>query len=162
LGDTTNQKPIQNADVIRQWVDILARWGDDPADIPRVLDLLDDECEWILMATSEHFKGKEAIKKMSEKSAAAVRHSAEHELQVTNIFAYEDKGCLEYVHRALLMLPGQVERSPIEMPICIVFLFKNRKILRAQEYYEVQQMYGSTVKPLYSDVEQNKDSKQIM
>jgi ketosteroid isomerase-like protein len=140
-----------NADVIQQWVDLLARWGDDPADIPRVLDLLDDECEWVLMATNEHFKGKDAIKKMSEKSAEAIRHTAEHELQVTNLFACGDKGCLEYVHRALLRLPGQAERSPIEMPICIVFQFNNGKILRAQEYYEIQQMYGDTIKPLYTE-----------
>jgi len=151
---TKDQKSIQNADVVQKWVDLLARWGDNPAaDIPHVLDLLDDECEWILMATGEHFKGKDAIMKMSEKSAAAIRHTAEHKLQVTNLFACEDKGCLEYVHRALLRLPGQTELSPIEMPICIVFQFNNGKILRAQEYYEIQQMYGGNIKPLYSDAE---------
>jgi hypothetical protein len=41
-----NQKSIQNVDVIKRWVDLLVRWGDNPAqDIPLVLDLLDDECE---------------------------------------------------------------------------------------------------------------------
>ena len=73
---------------------------------------------------------------------------------MTNLFASEDKGCLEYVHRALLRLPGQTELSQIEMPICIVFQFNNGKISRAREYYEIQQMYGGTVKPLYSDTQE--------
>jgi hypothetical protein len=46
------------------------------------------------MATNEHFKGKDAIMKMSEKSAAAIQHTAEHKLQVTNLFACEDKDAL--------------------------------------------------------------------
>jgi len=93
-----NQKSVQSADVIQQWVDLLARWGDNPArDIPLVLDLLDDECEWSLMATNEHVKGKDAIIKMSEKSAAAIKHTAEHKLEITNLFACEDKACLEDV-----------------------------------------------------------------
>jgi ketosteroid isomerase-like protein len=150
-----NQKSVQSADVIQQWVDLLARWGDNPArDIPLVLDLLDDECEWSLMATNEHVKGKDAIIKMSEKSAAAIKHTAEHKLEVTNLFACEDKACLEYVHHALLILPGQTKQSPIDMPICIVFQLKNGKIFRAQEYYEIQQMYGGTIKPIYTEQKQ--------
>ena len=151
-----NSQSIENANVIQQWVDLLARWGDNPArDIPLVLDLLDDECEWTLMATGEHVKGKDAIVKWSEKSAAAIRHTAEHKLEVTNLFANEDKGCLEYVHRALLTLPGQKEPTLIEMPICIVFQLRNGKIFRANEYYEIEQMSGKAVKPVYTTTDQD-------
>ncbi len=148
-----NQKAIQNVKIIKQWVDLLARWGENPSrDVPLVLDLLDDECEWFLMATNEHFKGKEAIMQMSLKSAGAIKHTEEHKLQVTNLFASEGKGCLEYVHRALLIIPGQTKQTAIEMPICIVFQLRNGKILKAKEYYEIQQMYGaSNIKPLYTE-----------
>jgi hypothetical protein len=140
-----------NEAVIRAWVELLARWGADPEDMSRALELIDPACEWIMMATGENFRGHDAIRKMAGKSAAAISHNQEHKLRVTNLFACGERGCLEYIHGAILKLPDQSEPIPIEMPICIVFQFRNGKIARAQEYFEVLQMQGhDKVKPIYA------------
>jgi ketosteroid isomerase-like protein len=137
-----------NEAVIRAWVELLARWGADPADISRALELIDPDCDWIMMATGEKFHGHDAIRKMAGKSAAAISHNQEHKLEVTNLFVCGKGGCLEYVHGAILKLPGQSEAAPIDMPIGIVFEFRNGKIARAREYFEVLQMQGrDKVKP---------------
>jgi hypothetical protein len=81
-----------NEAVIQAWVDLLARWGADPEDMSRALDLIDPECEWIMMATGEKFQGHDAIRKMAGKSAAAISHNREHKLRVTNLFACGEHG----------------------------------------------------------------------
>lgn len=142
----------ENINIVRRWVELLGRWGEDSQDISLALDLMDPDCEWVLMATGERYRGTDAVRKMAEKSMAAISHTEQHQLEVTNLFGCGDKVCLEYAHGALLRLPGQATPSPIEMPICIVFQCKNGKIARANEYYEVEQMRGpGKVKPLYAD-----------
>lgn len=140
----------ENVNVVRRWVELLSRWGADPQDIPRVFELIDPDCEWVLMATGERYRGTDAIRKISQQSASAVSHSEQHKLEVTNLFGCGDNVCLEYVHGALLTLPGQTEPTPIEMPICIVFQCKNGRIIKANEYYEIEHMKGpNTIKPVY-------------
>lgn len=142
----------ENVEVVRRWVELLAHWGEDPQDIPRAMELMDPDCEWVLMATGERYTGRDALAKMGQKSMAAISHTGQHELKLTNLFGSADNVCLEYVHGALLQLPGQTAPTPIAMPICIVFKCKNGKISRAHEYYEVEQMRGpDEVQPLYKD-----------
>jgi len=141
-----------NVNVVRRWVELLGRWGENPEDIPRALELMEPDCEWVLMATGERYQGTDAVRKMAEQSMAAISHTEQHRLDITNLFGCGDKVCLEYVHGALLRLPGQTAPSPIEMAICIVFQCKNGKIATAHEYYEVEQMRGpGAVKPIYGD-----------
>lgn len=142
----------ENVKLVRRWVDLLGRWGEDPQDIARAMDLLDPDIEWVLMATGERYRGIDSLQKMSAKSMAAISHSEQNQLKITNLFGCEDKVCLEYVHGALLKQPGQATSIPIEMAICIVFQCKNGKIAKANEYYEVEQLQGpGAVKPLYAD-----------
>lgn len=142
----------ENVEVVRRWVDLLGRWGDDPCDVVRVMELIDPACQWVLMATGERYTGHEAITMIGLESAAAISHSDQHQLRVTSLFGSGDNVCLEYVHGALLQLPGQSEKVPIEMPICIVFTCRNGMITRAHEYYEVEQMRGpGAVQPVYTD-----------
>ena len=142
----------ENVEVVRRWVELLGHWGADSQDIPRAMELMDPACEWVLMATGERYTGRDALRKIGEQSMAAVSHSGQHQLKVTNLFGSADNVCLEYVHGALLQLPGQTAPTPIEMPICIVFKCKDGKITQAHEYYEVEQMRGpDAVQPVYED-----------
>ena len=85
------------------------------------------------------------------RSAAAISHNRDHKLKVTNLFVCGERGCLEYIHGAILKLAGQSELMSIEMPICIVFQFKDGRIARAHEYFQVLQMQGhDKVKPVYA------------
>ena len=76
-------------------VELLGQWGADAEDIPRALELLDPDCEWVLMATGERYQGTAAVRKMAAKSMAAISHSEQHRLEITNLFGCGDKVCLE-------------------------------------------------------------------
>ncbi len=58
----------ENVEVVRRWVDLLGRWGEDPGDVVRVMELIDPACEWVLMATGERYSGHEAITMIGQKS----------------------------------------------------------------------------------------------
>jgi hypothetical protein len=71
-------------------------------DIDEFMKLIDQDCEWVLMATGETFRGTGAIRQLAQRSVAARQHTQEEHMYVTNLFTSEDQMCPEYAHRAIV------------------------------------------------------------
>jgi hypothetical protein len=125
------------------------------SDIEGFMELIDKECEWVLLATGETFRGTEEIRKLAERSKAARVHTDELKMEPTTLFATEDYFVIEYVHNAITTTnwttqanrppPGAIRR----IPICIVAHFKGEKFDRIHEYFDLQTVNGTPGK-LYS------------
>jgi hypothetical protein len=118
------------------------------SDIEGFMQIVDPDCEWVLLATGETFRGTEEIRKLAERSKAARTHTDEYKMEPTTLFATEDYFVIEYIHNAVATAnwtsatdrppPGSIRR----IPICIVAHFKGEKFDRINEYFDLQTVYG--------------------
>ncbi len=83
-------------------------------DIGGFMKLIDQDCEWVLMATGETFRGTGEVRQLAERSVAARRHTKDDHIEFTNLFTSEDQMCLEYIHRAIVteQWPSSSNRPP--------------------------------------------------
>jgi ketosteroid isomerase-like protein len=125
------------------------------SDIDGFMELVDKDCEWVLLATGETFRGTSQIRQLAERSKAARTHSSEIKMEPTTLFATEDYFVIEYTHNAIATAnwttpsnkpaPGEILR----IPICIVAHFKGEKFDRIHEYFDLLTVSGKQGK-LYS------------
>jgi hypothetical protein len=71
-------------------------------------EFIDANCEWIMMATGETFRGIDEVKQMSLRSRDARKHTQEAHIEFTNSFSSEDQSqiCIEYDHGAIITEEG--------------------------------------------------------
>jgi ketosteroid isomerase-like protein len=115
--------------------------------------LLDENCEWTLMATGETFRGTEVVKRFAHVAVASRDHTKDDHMVFTNSLAGEEGFCVEYTHRGVYTQQGSSivkqsssgvltpqEGTLFEVKICIVCHVKEGKIDRAHEYFDLIQV----------------------
>ncbi len=124
-------------------------------DIEGMVDLMDKDCEWAIMATGESFHGPEQVRKLAERSVAARQHTKDVHMDFKNLFSTEDQMVLEYVHRGIITGSNDIsvnlpkEGMEFVLPICLVCHVKNGKFDRINEYFDVSTLIGAQ-KKMYS------------
>jgi steroid delta-isomerase-like uncharacterized protein len=110
-------------------------------DLDSLLELIDDDIEWLVVATGDVIKGKASFAEMAKNHWGA---SPDRVKKLINLFAMEDYACLEYTSGGTLT--GEVDFGSIKIPpaglkyeiqVCFVFHFKNGKIDRVREYFDM-------------------------
>lgn len=126
-------------------------------DVDRFMQLVDSECEWVIMATGESFRGADQVRQLAERSIAARKHTPDIHIELTNQFWSEDQMCLEYVHRAIVTAqwPSSHDQPPvgtkIDIKIALVCHIKNDKLTSIHEYFDLGQvLHPDKVQHLYS------------
>jgi ketosteroid isomerase-like protein len=122
------------------------------AQIDAWMALLDEGCEWTLMATGETFRGTDELRRFAEASVAGRKHTKDDHMVFTDAFVGEEHLCVEYTHRGVYTEQGSStvkqssagalaphEGTLFEMKICIVCHLKESKIDRAHEYFDLGQ-----------------------
>jgi ketosteroid isomerase-like protein len=122
-------------------------------DIDTMMELVDEDCEWVVMATGETFRGAEKVRYLAEKSVASRKHTRDNHMIFTDSFAGEDHLCFEYIHRAVWTAEGvsmlkqastgtlaPYEGMISDIKICIVCRVKNGKIDHLNEYFDLGQV----------------------
>ena len=95
-----NNSAHNNKRIIQAWSD--AARSDD---VEKFLDeFIDANCEWVMMATGEIFRGIDEVRQMSLRSRDARKHTEEAHIGFTNFFSSEDQSqfCVEYDHGAII------------------------------------------------------------
>src|SRR5215467_4678310 len=64
-------------------------------DIDGLMKLMAPQCEWLLIATAEMFRGTDTIRKLAERSKAARDQTSDEHLYVTDLFSSDDQMCRE-------------------------------------------------------------------
>src|SRR5579859_1032072 len=96
-------------------------------DVDSTMQLIDQDCEWVIMATGETFRGTGEVRQLAERSVAARKHTKDVHMDFTNAFSSEDQMCLEYAHRAIAteQWPSASLQAPpvgtkVDIKICLV------------------------------------------
>jgi ketosteroid isomerase-like protein len=126
-------------------------------DIDGFMKLIDQDCEWVIMATGETFRGTGEVRQLAERSVAARKHTKDTHMNFTNLFTSEDQMCLEYIHRFIVteQWPSSGDRPPAgtkgDVKICLVCHVKDGKFDRIHEYFDLGQVVSpGTVRRLYA------------
>jgi len=126
-------------------------------DIDEFMQLIDQDCGWVIMATGETFRGAGEGRQLAERSVAARKHTKDVHMDFTNLFSTEDQMCLEYAHRAIVteQWPSASNRPPagtkVDIKICLVCHVKDGKFDRIHEYFDLGQVVSlGAVRRLYS------------
>jgi ketosteroid isomerase-like protein len=126
-------------------------------DIDGFMQLIDSDCEWVIMATGETFRGEGSVRQLAERSVAARKHTQDVHMDFTNLFSSEDQMCLEYAHRGIITekWPSSLQAPPVgtlfDIKICLVCHVKDGKFDRIHEYFDLGQVVSpGTVRRLYS------------
>ena len=126
-------------------------------DIDGFMQLIDQDCEWVIMATGETFRGAGEVRQLAERSVAARQHTKDTHMEFTNLFTSEDQMCLEYIHRFIVteQWPSSGDRPPAgtkgNVKICLVCHVKDSKFDRVHEYFDLGQVVSpGTARRLYS------------
>jgi ketosteroid isomerase-like protein len=124
-------------------------------DVDGMVALTTEDCEWVIMATGETFRGPEQIRKLAERSIAARQHTKDVHMDFKNLFSTEDRMCLEYVHRGIITQSNDISVTlPVAgtefvLPICLVCHVKDGKFDKINEYFDVGTLTGAKTR-MYS------------
>ena len=111
-------------------------------DLTPILEMIDENIEWLIVPTGDTLKGKEQIRRLAPNHWAA---SPDRIKTLVNVFASEDFACLEY--RTAGTLSNQADFPSIsfqptgkhyEFLCCFVFHIANGKIDRVHEYFDLE------------------------
>ena len=111
-------------------------------DLSPILNMIDENIEWLIVPTGDTLKGKEQIAKLAPNHWAA---SPNRIKTLVNVFAGEDFACLEY--RTSGTLTNQADFPSIsfratgkhyEFLCCFVFHITSGKIDRVHEYFDME------------------------
>jgi ketosteroid isomerase-like protein len=113
--------------------------------VESLLTLVAPDCEWMIMATGEKFRGPDQIKTLATRSIAARTHGTGMGLLPFNVFANPDatRLCWEYVHKAVVTEKWPASaNSPavgteLEIPIVLICEIDQGKIARIREYFDL-------------------------
>ena len=112
------------------------------ADMNPMLELFDQDIEWLIVPTGDTIKGKDAIAKLAANHWAA---SPGRIKTLVNLFANEEYASLEYRTSGTLTNPADfpsIKFEPTgkkyEFLCCFVFHIKNAKIDRVHEYFDIE------------------------
>ncbi len=145
----------ENLDLMHKYFDLLFT-----KNLSSILDLIDDNIEWLVVPTGDIIKGKEKFAQL------AINHwgaSPNRVKKLLNLFASEDYACMEYISGGTLT--GQVDFGSIKIPpsglkyeiqCCFVFHITNGKIDRVHEYFDMDTVKRITGFATSSDAPQSK------
>jgi ketosteroid isomerase-like protein len=125
------------------------------SDINGFMELLDPNCEWIIEASGETFRGYGNFKEFAERSKAARTHTSEVQMVPTTFFATESYFVIEYMHNAITTEKWTTSTSQppkgltLHIPICIIAHFKGERLDWIHEYFDLLTARGAGQK-LYS------------
>jgi steroid delta-isomerase-like uncharacterized protein len=130
------RKAQDNLARMRRYFDLLFT-----KDLDAVLELVDDDIEWLIVPTGDVIKGKASFAELAENHWGA---SPDRTKRLINLFATEDYACMEYTSGGTLT--GEVDFRSIKIPpsgrtyqiqCCFVFHFKHGRIDRVHEYFDM-------------------------
>jgi steroid delta-isomerase-like uncharacterized protein len=133
-----------NLALMRRYFDLLYT-----RDLDALLELVDDDIEWLVVPTGDVIRGKASLAELAANHWGA---SPDRTKRLLNLFATEDYACMEYTSGGTLT--GEVDFRSIkiapsgrtyEIRCCFVFHFRNGRIDRVHEYFDMD-----TVKRLTS------------
>jgi steroid delta-isomerase-like uncharacterized protein len=133
LGERSVQA---NLAVMHRYFDLLYT-----KDLDAMLELVDDDIRWLVVPTGDVIRGKAELAELAKNHWAA---SPDRTKKLLTLFAVEDYACMEYASGGTLT--GEVDFRSIKIPpsgltyeiqCCFVFRFKNGRINRVHEYFDM-------------------------
>jgi ketosteroid isomerase-like protein len=130
--------PVDGAQFFRRFGEVFLS-----DDIDGFMELIDDECVWEIMATSEVFAGAAEVRKLAERSVAARTHTADLHMTFGDHIVTADRMCLEYIHEGIVTenWPASENRpavgSTFELPICLACRLRDDRFVRVHEYFDL-------------------------
>ena len=112
-----------------------------------LMEYIDENVEWVIMATGETFRGIDEFRQLALRSMDARKHTKETHAEFTNVFNSEDQSqmCIEYIHGAIATekWTGSSDIRPAagarrQVKICLVCHVKNGKWDKVHEYFDLK------------------------
>jgi limonene-1,2-epoxide hydrolase len=128
-------------------------------DVESFYKLIDPNCEWVIVATGETFRGLDQVKQLATRSVAGRDHPAGMGIKPTNVFTNDEetKMCWEYVHTGVVTdkWPSSKNRpapgTKITLPIVLICEISGSKLVKVREYFDLQTaIEPGTPQKLYS------------
>jgi ketosteroid isomerase-like protein len=130
----------QNIDLVEAFTKVMTS-----DDIEGVVKLFAPDCEWVIMATGETFRGTDQIRQLATRSVAARDHNAELGIKPFNVFTNPEgtKLIWEYVHTGIVTdrWPASTHKvapgTKFELPIILMCELRDDKIVTIREYFDL-------------------------
>jgi ketosteroid isomerase-like protein len=128
-------------------------------DIESFMSLIVPDCEWMIMATGETFRGLDQIRQLATRSVAARNHTDGLGIKPTNVFTNAEgtKLCWEYVHTGAVTdkWPASSHKpapgTKFKLPIILVCEITQGKLAKVREYFDLRTLTeAGTSHRLYS------------
>ncbi len=87
-----------NGALIREYLDIVAN---DSENLERTMDLMTDDCTWVMEPTGDTYRGKNEIKAFVDIAMSGRTHPDQYSIEITHWFATDEYLCIEYTHGAV-------------------------------------------------------------
>jgi ketosteroid isomerase-like protein len=115
-------------------------------DVESFYKLIDPNCEWVIVATGETFKGLDQIKQLAARSVAARTHGGGLGIRPTNIFTNAEgtKLCWEYMHTGIVTdkWPSSANQpapgTKFALPIVLICETRAGRLVKVREYFDLQ------------------------
>jgi len=130
----------------KKLVEIMRTTWKDSNNPKATIELFHPDCEWLLVASGQTFRGRDEVGRMIEQSMAP----RDAQFEVPNAFAGEDQVFLEWINQGTITGPipnffdakGTVMVVPpgtkYSFPVCAVAEVKDSKLYRVREYYDTE------------------------
>jgi ketosteroid isomerase-like protein len=113
------------------------------ADIESIINLFAPDCEWVIMATGERFRGQDKIRQLAKRSLGARNQPGGLGIKLTNTFTNPEKTklCWEFVHTAVITDTSPTRRlaagTKFELPIILMCDIHQDKLVKVREYFDI-------------------------
>jgi hypothetical protein len=127
----------ENEALIREYLDIVEG---DSENLERTMDLMSDECVWVMEPTGDTYEGREEIRAFIDASMLGRTHDDRYSIQIIDWFATNERLCIEYTHGAVLAgtwsagLKGKIEKGVLRY--CITYHMREGKFDTVREYIQ--------------------------
>ncbi len=112
------------------------------ADIERIINLFAPDCEWVIMATGERFRGQDKIRQLAKRFLGARNQPGGLGIKLTNTFTNPEKTklCWEFVH-TVISDTSPTRRlaagTKFELPIILMCDIQQDKLVKVREYFDI-------------------------
>lgn len=111
-------------------------------DMDVLVSLLHRDCEWLIVATGETFRGVSEARRLFDMAGKLRGQFASAVPEIKNAFAGDDHLCIEFVNRLTPHTASGAAAEPIEMDFCMTARVRDGKIHHVREYFD-QAQFGT-------------------
>ncbi len=145
----TKSLSMENESLIQEYLDLAAH---DSENLERTMNILTDDCVWVMEPTGDVFQGKDELRAFVRTAMGGRTHQGEYQVEISSWFTDGEYLCVEYTHGSILSGAYSAGLKPAIKPgilrYCLTFHMRQGKFDQVHEYINVTSFIPGLALPL--------------